>query len=136
VDLGDKRWDDGGWRGEPLKLGCLEARVMTLRLYVLQRMTAALMVPLIIGHLIVIFYATSNGLSAAEILGRTRGSIGWALYYGLFVILASVHGAIGVRGVLREWTRLTPGALDAIMWAFGLLLAILGARAVAAVALP
>jgi fumarate reductase subunit C len=109
---------------------------MTLRLYVLQRMTAALMVPLIIGHLIVIFYATSNGLSAAEILGRTRGSIGWALYYGLFVILASVHGAIGVRGVLREWTRLTPGALDAIMWAFGLLLAILGARAVAAVALP
>lgn len=109
---------------------------MTLRLYLLQRVTAALMVPLIIGHLMVIFYATSNELSAAEILGRTRGSIGWALYYCLFVILASVHGAIGVRGVLREWTRLAPGALDATMWAFGLLLAILGARAVVAVVLP
>ncbi len=109
---------------------------MTLRLYLLQRVTAAVMVPLIIGHLTVIFYATSNGLSAAEILGRTRGSIGWALFYGLFVILASVHGAIGVRGVLREWTKLAPGALDAVMWAFGLLLAVLGARAVVAMVLP
>lgn len=109
---------------------------MTLRLYILQRLTAALMVPLIVGHLIVIFYATSNGLSAAEILGRTRGSIGWALFYGVFVMLASVHGAIGVRGVLREWTELKARTVDALMWLFGLLLFTLGIRAVAAVVLP
>ncbi len=109
---------------------------MTLRLYVLQRLTAALMVPLIVGHLIVIFYATSNGLSAVEILGRTRGSIGWALFYGLFVLLAAVHGAIGVRAVLREWTKLRPLSLDVLMWVFGLLLLLLGARAVIAVVLP
>ncbi len=109
---------------------------MTLRLYVLQRLTAALIVPLIVGHLIVIFYATSNGLSAVEILGRTRGSIGWALFYGLFVLLAAVHGAIGVRAVLREWTKLRPLSLDVLMWVFGLLLLLLGARAVIAVVLP
>lgn len=109
---------------------------MTLRLYVLQRLTAALMVPLIVGHLIVIFYATSNGLSAVEILGRTRGNIGWALFYGLFVLLAAVHGAIGVRAVLREWTKLRPLSLDVLMWVFGLLLLLLGARAVIAVVLP
>ena len=106
---------------------------MNLRLYILQRLTAALMVPLIAGHLIVIFYATSNGLSAAEILGRTRGSAGWAMFYGLFVVLASTHGAIGVRSVLREWTTFRSGMLDALMWAFGLLLVLLGGRAVFAV---
>lgn len=109
---------------------------MTLRLYVLQRLSAALMVPLIVAHLVVIFYATANGLSAAEILGRTRGSIGWALFYGVFVVLAAVHGAIGVRSVLREWTALRSGALDGVMWVFGLLLVVLGMRAVIAVVVP
>ena len=76
---------------------------MNLRLYILQRLTAALMVPLILGHLIVIFYATRKGLSAADILGRTRGSFWWALYYGVFVLAAALHGAIGVRSVASEW---------------------------------
>ena len=109
---------------------------MTLRLYVLQRLSAVLLVPLIVAHLIVIFYATTNGLSAAEILGRTRGSIGWALFYGLFVVLAAVHGAIGVRSVLRDWSPLRSGTLDGVMWVFGLLLVVLGWRAVIAVVMP
>ncbi|MFM9939416.1 MAG: succinate dehydrogenase [Hyphomicrobiaceae bacterium] len=112
---------------------------MNVRLYVLQRLTAALMVPLIAVHLIVIFYATRKGLSAAEILGRTRGSVLWALYYGTFVIAAAIHGAIGVRSVLREWgpRALAHSArgLDLVMWGFGLLLVLLGLRAVAAVVL-
>lgn len=107
-----------------------------LRLYVIQRATALCMVPFILAHLFVIFYATQNGLSAAEILSRTRGSVGWALFYGLFVALASVHGAIGVRGVLREWTRLSRTTIAAIASGFALVLMILGARAVIAVVLP
>lgn len=95
------------------------------------------MVPLIVGHLAIILYATRKGLSAGEILGRTRGSVGWALYYAIFVMAASIHGAIGVRSVLREWgprafahsTRV----LDMAMWAFGVLLVVLGLRAVVAV---
>ncbi len=106
-----------------------------VRLYVWQRMTAALMVPLIIVHLIVIIYASNRGLSAAEILGRTRGSIVWGLYYGTFVVAASIHGAIGVRGVAREWLGWRDKALDRLMWIFGALLLILGLRAVAAVVL-
>jgi len=109
---------------------------MTFRLYALQRLSAALMVPLIAAHLVIIFYATANGLSAAEILGRTRGSLGWALFYGVFVALAAIHGAIGVRSVLREWTALRARALDGIMWGFGLLLLVLGWRAVIAVVMP
>jgi fumarate reductase subunit C len=112
---------------------------MNVRLYILQRATAALMVPLILVHLIVIFYATRKGLSAADILGRTRGSLAWGAFYAVFVVAASVHGAIGVRAVLREWgpRALSYNArlLDFAMWAFGALLVALGLRAVAAVVL-
>src|ERR671924_1767121 len=98
---------------------------MNVRLYLLQRLTAAIMAPLVLGHLVVIFYATSRGLSAAEILGRTRGSIGWGLYYGLFVLAAATHGAIGVRTVAAEWLDLKGAHVDALMWGLGLILAAL-----------
>lgn len=107
-----------------------------LRLYVIQRTTAMLMVPLILAHLLIIFYATQTGISAANILARTSGSLGWAIFYGVFVVLAAVHGAIGVRTVLREWTSLRGGVLDAAMMIFAALLMLLGARAVIAVTLP
>ncbi len=106
---------------------------MNVRLYILQRATAAIMAPLVLAHLVVIFYATSRGLSAAEILGRTRGSIGWGAFYGLFVLAAATHGAIGVRVVASEWTSLRGQPLDVLMWGVGLILASLGLRAVAAV---
>ena len=109
---------------------------MNLRLYVWQRMTAALMLPLIIIHLIVIFYATTNGLTAAEILARTRGSLLWAAFYGSFVVAVSIHAAIGLRSVATDWTGLSARVLDAIMWGAGFLLLALGLRAMAAVILP
>jgi len=109
---------------------------MNVKLYLWQRLTAALMAPLIITHLIVIFYATANGLSAAEILGRTRGSLGWGLFYTLFVVLAAIHAAIGVRVVAAEWTGLAGRSLDVLMWGCGLLLLVLGLRAVIAVVVP
>ena len=109
---------------------------MNVRLYILQRATAAIMVPLVLGHLAIIYYATSRGLSAAEILGRTRGSIGWAAYYVLFVLAASAHGAIGVRVVASEWGGLRGRALNILAGGFAILLALLGLRAVAAVVLP
>jgi fumarate reductase subunit C len=111
----------------------LREPALSIRLYILQRATAVLMVPLILGHLAVIFYATRQGLSAAEILGRTRGSIGWGLYYVAFVLAASLHGAIGVRTVALEWAGLRGRNLDLLMWGVGLVLAGLGLRAVYAV---
>jgi fumarate reductase subunit C len=108
---------------------------MNVRLYVWQRGTAALMAPLVAVHLAVIFYATRQGLSAADILSRTRGSIAWASYYGLFVAAVSIHAAIGVRNVLAEWTPLSERSAGRVAVSFGLLLAALGFRAVAAVVL-
>jgi fumarate reductase subunit C len=106
---------------------------MNVRLYLLQRGTALLMAPMVIAHVALIFYATRNGLTAAEILGRTRGSVGWGLFYAAFVLAASVHGAIGLRTIANEWGGLKGRRLDLLMWGFGLLLAVLGLRAVYAV---
>jgi fumarate reductase subunit C len=112
------------------------AGAMNVRLYVLQRATAALLAPLVVGHLATIFYATSRGLSAAEILGRTRGSVGWGLYYGLFVLAASIHAAIGVHAVVGEWTPLRGRRLEILTCGFFLALVALGALAVAALVVP
>jgi fumarate reductase subunit C len=106
---------------------------MSLRLYILQRATAALMVPMIAVHLIMIFYASRHGLTAADVLARTRGSIAWAAFYGTFVLAAAVHAAIGLRNILNEWTMAKGRALDALALAFAALLIVLGGRAVIAV---
>jgi fumarate reductase subunit C len=109
---------------------------MNVRLYLAQRLTAAVMVPLVAVHLAVIFYATRHGLTAADVLARTRGSIPWALFYGTFVMAAAIHASIGIRTVLTEWSPLGGRRVDAAATGIGLLLLVLGLRAVAAVVLP
>ena len=107
--------------------------MVELRLYLAQRTTAAIMAPLVLMHLGVMIYAIQGGLTADEILARTRGSLFWGGTYGLFVIAVSVHAAIGLRNILREWFRLHGPVLTVLCWlcAGGLLFA--GLRAVVAV---
>ena len=109
---------------------------MSTRLYLLQRMSAMVLAPVVLIHLAVILLAEPDGRSAAEILGRTRGSLLWGGFYGLFVVAAAVHGPIGLRTAIREMTPWRGRALDLTMALFGLLLLGLGLRAVAAVVLP
>ena len=47
---------------------------LELWLYIAQRGSALVLAPLVLLHLGVILYAVSGGLTAAEILGRTRSS--------------------------------------------------------------
>ena len=109
---------------------------MNVRLYIWQRATAALMLPLILVHLAVIFYATRQGLTAADILARTRGSVAWGLFYSTFVVAAAVHASIGLRNVLSEWLQLSRRAVDLTALVFGGMLFGLGMRAVVAVVMP
>lgn len=102
-------------------------------LYMAQRLSALVMAPFVIVHIGVMIYAIQGGLSAAEILGRTQGSVFWALFYGLFVVAVSIHAAIGLRTILGEWAGLRGGARDAVSVVIGLGLLALGARAVWAV---
>lgn len=107
--------------------------MVELRLYLAQRISAAIMAPLVLLHLGVMIYAIQGGLSADEILSRTRGSLFWGGTYGLFVLAASVHAAIGLRNIMREWWQMTGPLLNVLSWIFAVSLLAAGLRAVAAV---
>ena len=104
-------------------------------LYMAQRLSALVMAPFVLVHIGVMIYAIQGGLSAAEILGRTQGSVAWFLFYGMFVLAVSVHAAIGLRTILSEWAGLRGAALTGAAWAIGLGLLAMGAQAVWAVTL-
>ena len=102
-------------------------------LWVAQRATAVILGVCVLVHLITIIYAVRGGLSAAEILGRTRGSILCAGFYGTFVVAAAIHGAIGLRAVAAEWLSFR-GALAEVSTALvAVVLLVMGLRGVAAV---
>jgi fumarate reductase subunit C len=105
---------------------------MNVRLYVWQRATAALMAPLVLIHIAVIFYATRQQMTAADILSRTHGSAAWAAYYAVFVAAVSIHASIGVRNVLSEWTPLAERHAGQLAIILGIVLALLGAHAILA----
>ena len=107
--------------------------MLELRLYLAQRISAAIMAPLVLLHLGVMIYAIQDGLSAGEILARTRGSLFWGGVYGLFVLAVGAHAAIGLRNVMREWWSIRGPLSNALGWIFGLGLWFLGWRAVVAV---
>jgi len=103
------------------------------RLWLAQRLSAMLLGVLVLVHLVTILYAMHGGLSAAEILARTRGNVGWAIFYGLFVLAVAIHAPIGLRGVLAEWLHVRGRAADVSLVILGVALALWGARAVWAV---
>jgi fumarate reductase subunit C len=115
--------------GGDAKLG-VRAQVL---LWAAQRASAAVLAVCVIVHLVTIIYAVRNGLSAAEVLGRTRGNVAWAAFYSLFVAAVAVHAPIGLRSVLAETFNWRGTSLEVIVVAMGFALALWGLRAVWAV---
>ena len=103
------------------------ARTQAL-LWLAQRVTAAILALSVVVHLATMIVVTRGELSAADILGRTRGSLAWAAFYAVFVVAVAVHAPIGLRTVLREWAGARGRLVD-----FALLLLATGLRAVYAV---
>ena len=102
-------------------------------LFIAQRTTAFVLALAVAVHLATILYAVRGGLTAAEILARTHGNVGFALFYGLFVVAVAIHAPIGLRNILREWTAWRGRSLDLALALFSLSLLALGLRAVFAV---
>lgn len=98
-----------------------------------QRATAVVLALCVVVHLATIIYAVRGGLSAGEILARTRGSLLWGAFYSAFVIAAAIHGAIGLRTIAAEWLGFRGDAAEVAMTVVGLALTILGLRGVVAV---
>ena len=108
------------------------ARMQSL-LWVAQRASAAVLALCIVVHLTTMIVAVRGGLTAAEILGRTRGSAAWAAFYGLFVVGVAIHAPIGLRTIFAELRGSHGRGIDVAMLAFAALLLALGLRAVVAV---
>ncbi len=111
-------------------VGSVRAQVL---LWTAQRVSAFVLAACVLVHLVTVVYAVRNGLSAAEILGRTRGNAAWTAFYSLFVLAASVHAPIGLRNVLSETFGWRGPGLDVTVTAVALALAAWGFRAVYAV---
>ena len=101
-----------------------------------QRLSAMVLALCVLVHLAVMVYAVRGGLSAAEILGRTRGSWAFGGFYAVFVLACAVHVPTGLATIAREWWGLGTRPALALARAFGLLLLMLGLRAVWAVVAP
>ena len=107
-------------------------RAQTL-LWMAQRASAAMLALCVLVHLATLIYAVQGGLSAAEILGRTRGNIAWLGFYSLFVLAIVVHVPIGLRNILSEACGWRGAGVDIAVMAIALTLAMWGFRAVYAV---
>ena len=106
---------------------------MSALLFLAQRASAVVLALAVTVHLGTILYAVRGGLSAADILARTHGNLGFLLFYGTFVVAVAIHAPIGLRSVVREWTAWRGRTLDIALTLFALLLFGLGMRAVFAV---
>lgn len=102
-------------------------------LWLAQRASAAVLALCVLVHIVVMIYAVRGGLSAAEILGRTRGNAGWAVFYSLFVLAVAVHAPIGLRAIAIEWLGWRGRSLGIFVHLFAALLLMMGLRAVWAV---
>jgi len=107
---------------------CVNIRTQVL-LWTAQRASAAVLALCVVVHLVTMIYAVRNGLSAAEILGRTRGSYGWLAFYLVFVAAVCVHAPIGLRTIIAETLGWRGSALDLTVIAIAVALALSGARA-------
>ncbi|OGA64849.1 MAG: succinate dehydrogenase [Betaproteobacteria bacterium RIFCSPLOWO2_12_FULL_65_14] len=102
-------------------------------LWIAQRASAAALGVCVVVHLAVVMYAVQGGLSAAEILGRTRGNAAWFAFYSFFVLAVTVHTPIGLRAILIEWLGWRGPSRTGFLVIVTALLASMGMRAVLAV---
>jgi fumarate reductase subunit C len=105
------------------------------RLWLAQRASAAVLALCVAVHLATMIAAVRGGLTATEILGRTRGSALWAVFYAVFVIAVSIHAPLGLRTIASEWLAWRGRAADAACALIALALLALGLLAVASVTL-
>lgn len=108
----------------------MSGAVREAKLWYWQRLSAMALAFFVLVHLATMIYAVQGGLSAAEILGRTRGSWIFGVFYSVFVLAAAVHASIGLAGIAREWLGWKEGGARALAVAFAILVAVAGLRAV------
>lgn len=106
------------------------AHISQAKLWYWQRISAMVLALCVVVHIAIMIYAVRGGLSGTEILGRTRGSVPFAVFYAIFVLACAVHVPVGLMRMIEEWFR--PGRFAAVAAAklSGAAILFLGLRAV------
>jgi fumarate reductase subunit C len=99
------------------------------RLWYWQRVSAMALAICVVVHIATIVYAVRGGLTAAQILSRTRGSFAFGTFYVVFLAACAVHVPIGLAAILEEWFGFSRRAARAVAVAFAALLFGFGAAA-------
>ena len=107
-----------------------DPRIVEAKLWYWQRISAMVLALCVIAHIAIMIYAVRGGLSGTEILGRTRGNLGFAAFYATFVIACVVHVPIGLMRVCEEWLGMNRFVSVTVTKLFGIAILFLGLRAV------
>ena len=94
------------------------------------RMSSMVLAACVLAHIAVILYAVHGGLTAGQILARTRGNWPFAAFYSVFVLACAIHVPAGLEAVAEEWLGWSGRAARGAAWAVALAILILGLRAV------
>jgi succinate dehydrogenase hydrophobic anchor subunit len=102
--------------------------------WLLQRITGAFLAVFLFTHVKVLhwdFDFTTRGLiDFAFVIDRLSGSIGWGIFYFLFILSALFHGLSGLWAVILDF-RPSVGMQRtwlAVLWVVGILMAYYGLR--------
>jgi fumarate reductase subunit C len=100
------------------------------KLWYAMRLSSMVLAVCVLIHIITVIYAVRGGLSATEILGRTHGNWFFAGFYGVFVVACAVHVPIGLGAVASEWLGLRERMALIAAQIVGLVILVMGLRAV------
>ena len=104
--------------------------VTQAKLWYAMRLSSMVLAVCVLVHIVTIIYAVRGGLSATEILGRTHGSWLLGTFYGVFVIACAVHVPLGLAAVAEEWLHWRKRTALIAAQIAGLLILVMGLRAV------
>jgi fumarate reductase subunit C len=94
------------------------------------RVSSMVLALCVLVHVVTIIYAVRGGLSASEILSRTHGNWLVGAFYGAFVIACAVHVPLGLAAVATEWLRVRERTALVAAYVIGLMILVMGMRAV------
>jgi fumarate reductase subunit C len=106
------------------------------KLWYLQRISAMAMAIFVLIHLGIIIYAVHSGLSANAVLGRTQGNWLLGAFYAVFVLACAVHVPIGLQAIAAEWLNWRGRGVGLTAILYGILIAVMGLRAIYGLVMP
>ena len=100
--------------------------------WLLQRLTGLFLAVFLFTHVKVLHwdynFTTQGLLDFSFVIDRLQGSLGWSVFYFLFILSAMFHGFNGLWAVILDFrpSRVVQQVWLAVLWVVGILVAYYG----------